>query len=123
MVCTAPSVKVTPGVPHAAEAEAMPKAAVISVEEGLHPRVGTAPVIIIVGGLGALIQFTVLVIVAVLPQASIAVNVLVCDAEQEVVATAPSVNDIVTAPQASVAVALPNDPAISVGLHPSVTSA
>ena len=42
----------------------------------------TAPVIIIVGGLGALVHVTVLEVVAVLPQASTAVNVLVCEEEQ-----------------------------------------
>ena len=76
-----------------------------------------------VGGVISCVHLTVLEVVAVLPQASMAVNVLVCDAEQEVVDTDPSVNDMVTAPHASVAVALPNDPATSVGLHPSVTSA
>jgi hypothetical protein len=64
-------------VPHAAVAVAEPKAALISEAEGLQPSVVTAPVIIIAGGLGALVQVTVVEAVAVLPQASLAVNVLV----------------------------------------------
>jgi hypothetical protein len=65
---------------------------------------------------------TVLEAVDELPQASRAVNVLVCEAEQDVVDTAPSVADIVTGPQASEAVAVPSPAAISdaVGLQPSV---
>ena len=122
--CTGPSVNVTDGVPQAAVAVAEPRAAVISEAEGLQPRVGTAPVIIIVGGLGALVQVTVLVIVAVLPQASTAVNVLVCEALQEVVDTVPSVDVIVAVLQPSVAVAEPSAAVISEaeGLQPSVTS-
>jgi hypothetical protein len=120
--CTGPSVTVTAGVPHAAVAVAEPRAALISEAEGLQPRVAVAPVIIIAGGLGALVQVTVLIAVAVLPQASMAVNVLVCEAEQDVVAIVPSVNVRVGVPQASVAVAVPNAAVISEaeGLHPRV---
>jgi hypothetical protein len=74
---TAPSVNVTIGVLHAAVAVADPSAAVISEAEGLHPSVTEAGIIIMVGGLGALSQLTVLDVVALLPQPSIAVNVLV----------------------------------------------
>ena len=42
------------GVPQASVAVAVPSAALISEAEGLHPSVTIAPVIIIVGGLGAL---------------------------------------------------------------------
>jgi hypothetical protein len=121
LVITGPSVKVTIGMPHAAVAVAEPRAAVISEAEGLQPRVTEAGVIIIAGGLGALIQVTVLEVVAVLPQASRAVNVLVCEALQEVVDTAPSVDVIVGVPQPSVAVAEPRAALISEadGLHPS----
>jgi len=77
LVVTAPSVNVTIGVPHAADAVAVPRAALISEAVGLQPRVGVTPVIVIVGGLGALVHVTVLDTVAVLPQASTAVNVLV----------------------------------------------
>jgi hypothetical protein len=121
-VMTGPSVKVTAGVPQAAVAVAVPRAAVISEEEGLQPRVTEAGVIIRVGGLGALIHVTVLEVVALLPHPSTAVNVLVCEAEQLVVDTAPSVKVIlVTAPQPSVAVAVPSAAMISEeeGLQPS----
>jgi hypothetical protein len=95
----------------------------ISEADGLQPRVGLAPVIVMVGGLGEFIQLTVLVTVAVLPQASIAVNVLTCEAEQEVVDTAPSEELIVGELQPSVAVAEPSALVISdaAGLHPSAT--
>ena len=79
MDCTRPSVTVTAGVPQAAVAVAEPSAALISAAEGLQPSVATAPVIIITGGLGALVHVTVVEAVAVLPQASIAEYVLVCD--------------------------------------------
>ena len=75
---TAPSVKVTIGVLHAAVAVAEPSAALISEADGLHPSVTKGGVIIIAGGLGALNHVTVLTAVAVLPQPSTAVNVLVC---------------------------------------------
>jgi hypothetical protein len=123
--CTGPSVTVTAGVPHAAVAVAEPSAAAISEAEGLQPSVGILPVIIMVGGLGTLVHVTVVEAVAVLPQASTAVNVLVCDAEQEVVDTAPSVDVIVAVPQPSVAVAEPSAAAISEadGLQPRVVTA
>ena len=112
-------------MPQAAVAVAVPSAAVISAAEGLQPSVGTAPVIIIAGGLGALVQVTVVEAVAVLPQASIAVYVLVREAEQEVVDTGPSLNDRVGLPQASVAVAVPRAAVISEaeGLQPRVVIA
>ena len=124
LVDIAPSVNATIGVPHAADAVAVPKAALISEAVGLQPSVGIAPVIVIVGGLGALVHVTVLVTAAELPQASTAVNVLVCDDEQEVVDTVPSEEVIlVTAPQPSVAVADPKAAVISeaCGLQPSPT--
>jgi len=122
---TAPSVNVTIGVLQAAVAVAEPRAAVISEAEGLQPRVTRAGVIIMVGGLGALSHVTVLVIVALLPQPSMAVNVLVCEEEQLLVDTAPSVNVIVAVLQPSVAVADPRAAVISEvkGLQPSGTSA
>jgi hypothetical protein len=123
LLLIAPSVNVTTGVLHAAVAVAEPRAAVISEAEGLQPRVTVAGIIITEGGLGALSQVTVLVTVAVLPHPSTAVKVLVCEEEQVVVDTAPSVNDIVGEPQASVAVAEPKAAAISEaeGLQPSGT--
>jgi hypothetical protein len=123
--CTAPSVTITAGVPHAAEAVAEPKAALISEAEGLQPRVGIAPVIIIVGGLGALVHVTVLTTVAVLPQASTAVNVLVCEALHDVVDIAPSLDVTDAVLQPSEAVAVPRAALISEadGLQPSVAVA
>jgi hypothetical protein len=89
LVVTGPSVKLITGILQAAVAVAEPRAAVISEAEGLQPRVTKAGVIIIVGGVGALVQVTILDMAAVLPQPSIAVNVLVCVTVQvEVVAVA-----------------------------------
>jgi hypothetical protein len=121
VVVTGPSVNVTIGIPHAAVAVAEPSAAVISEAEGLQPSVTVAGLIIMVGGLGALVQVTVLVVAAELPQASTAINVLVCDAEQLVVDTAPSLKVTVGVPQPSVAVAVPRAALISEaeGLQPS----
>jgi hypothetical protein len=90
-IVTAPSVNVTIGVLQAAVAVAEPRAAVISEAEGLQPRVTEAGIIIMVGALGALSQVTVLEVVAELPQPSTAVNILVCEEEQLVVDTVPSV--------------------------------
>jgi hypothetical protein len=120
--CTGPSVTVTAGDPQAAVAVAEPRAALISEADGLQPRFATAPVIIMVGGLGTLVHVTVVEAVAVLPQASIAVNVLVSDAEQEVVVIVPSVAETDAVLQPSVAVAVPSAAAISEadGLQPSV---
>ena len=61
--------------------------------------------------------------VAELLQASLAVNVLVKERLQPVVTIAPSLEVIVTAPQASVAVAVPSEPAGLDGLHPNGTFA
>ena len=69
-----------------------------------------------------MIQVTVLEAVAVLPQASIAVNILVCEQLHDVVDTAPSVDVTVAVLHASVAVAVPRAALISAadGLQPSV---
>ena len=122
---TAPSLNVTIGVLQAAVAVAEPRAAVISDEVGLQPRVTKAGVIIMVGALGVLSQVTVLEVVAELPQPSTAVNVLVCEEEQLLVDTAPSVNVIVAVLQPSLADAEPSAAVIAdeVGLQPSGTSA
>ena len=125
VVTTCPSETVTDGVLHAAVAVAEPRAALISEAEGLQPSVATAPVIIIVGGLGALNQVTVVEAVAVLPQASMATNVLVLEALHDVVAIAPSVDVIVGVLQPSEAVAVPRAALISEaeGLQPRVVTA
>ena len=121
-VTTGPSVKVTEGVLQAAVAVAFPSAAVISEAVGLQPRVTLVLVIIIVGGLGAFVQVTVLEVVLELPHASMAVNVLVWEAEHVVVDTLPSVNVTVAVLHPSEAVALPRAALMSeaVGLQPSV---
>jgi hypothetical protein len=109
----------------AAVAVAEPRAALISVADGLQPRVATAPVIIIVGGFGTLVHVTVVEAVAVLPQASTAVNVLVLEALHDVVAIAPSVAVTDAVPQPSEAVAVPSAAVISeaAGLQPRVVTA
>ena len=125
VVVIGPSETITAGVLQAAVAVAEPKAALISEAEGLQPSVATAPVIIIVGGLGVLVHVTVVEAVAVLPQASVATNVLVLEAEHDVVAIAPSLDVMVGIPQASVAVAVPRAAVISEaeGLQPRVVTA
>ena len=125
VVTTGPSETITAGVLQAAVAVAEPRAAVISEADGLQPSVATAPVIIIVGGLGTLVHVTVDEAVFVLPQASIAVNVLVLEALHDVVDIAPSLDDIVGVLQPSEAVAVPRAAAISeaAGLQPSVAIA
>ena len=125
VVVIGPSETVTDGVLQAAVAVAEPSAALISVADGLHPSVATAPVIIIAGGLGVFVHVTVVEAVAVLPQASIATNVLVLEAEQEVVDIVPSVAVTDAVPHPSEAVAVPRAAAISeaVGLQPRVVTA
>ena len=73
------------------------------------------------GAVWLVVHITVLVMVAVLPQASTAINVLVCDTEQEEVVIVPSVDVIVGVLQPSVAVAEPSAAEIAdeVGLQPS----
>ena len=122
MLVTAPVDTVTVGVPQASVAVALPNAASIAADVGLHPRAPFAgvPVAVIVGAVTSTVQVAVLDVVDTLPQASVAVNVLVCARRQPSILTAPV--DIVTVgvPQASVAVALPNAASIAadVGLHP-----
>ena len=76
------------------------------------------------GGVRSSVHVTVLVVEIELLQASVAVNVLVCDLKHPLEITAPSDEVIlVTVPQASVAVAVPSDASGLAGLQPSVTSA
>ena len=60
-------------------AVAAPSAASIAAELGLHPRAPLAgvPVAVIVGAVTSTVQVAVLDVVDMLPQASVAVNVLV----------------------------------------------
>jgi uncharacterized protein YheU (UPF0270 family) len=125
VVVIGPSATITAGVLQAAVAVAEPRAALISEADGLQPRVATAPVIIIVGGLGTLVHVTVVAAVAVLPQASMAVNVLVLEALHDVVDIAPSLDVTEAVPQPSEAVAVPRAAVISEakGLQPRVVRA
>ena len=74
----------------------------------------------ITGAVISAVHVTVLESVAVLPQASVAINVLVCDLEQPVDVIGPSFELTVGVPQASVAVAEPRAALIAaaVGLQP-----
>src|SRR6187455_2539861 len=94
----------------------------MSVADGLHPGIITSEYVPVnVGGLGAVAHVTILDVVAVLPQASIAVHVLVWVALQLVVDTGPSLEVTVGVLQPSVAVAVPSAVLISeaVELQPS----
>jgi hypothetical protein len=125
VVTTGPSETITAGALQAAVAVAEPRAALISEAEGLQPSVAVAPVIIIAGGLGVLVHVTVVEAVAVLPQASMAVNVLVLEAEHDVVDITPSLDVMDAVPQPSEAVAVPSAALISEaeGLQPRVAVA
>src|SRR5205085_573458 len=85
----------------------------------LHPSVVVVPVAVIVGAVRSNVQLTVLAAVELLPQASVAVQVLVCDLEHPLLTTAPSVDVTVGELQPSVAVAVPSEASICavVGLH------
>jgi hypothetical protein len=117
------SFEVTVGIPQASVALALPKAAFIADEVGLHPRVDPVPVAVIVGAVTSDVHVTILEVVEVLPQPSVAVNNLVCDLEQPLLVIAPSLCATVGVPQASVALAFPNAAAMSepTGLHPRVS--
>jgi hypothetical protein len=108
-------------------AVAPPSAALIIAVDGLHPSVVDAvDVGVITGGVLSDVHVTVLDAVPVLPHASVAVHVLVCDLEQPVEPIAPSDAVGVSAPlQLSEAVAPPSAPSIVVldGLHPSAVEA
>src|SRR6185436_2548244 len=100
--------------PQASVAVAEPRAALISDAAGLQPRDVAVPLAVIEGGVLSWVHVTVLAAVAVLPQASTAVNVLVCERPQLLLLTDPSEEVIlVTVPQASVAVAEPRAALIS----------
>ena len=74
------------------------------------------------GGVISSVHVTVLDAVAVLPQASLAVNVLVCERSQPLGTTEPSAEETVGVLTASIAVAVPSALLISdaLGLHPNV---
>jgi hypothetical protein len=120
---TAPSLGAdTVGIPQPSVADAVPSAALISAAEGLHPSAVVVPPVVITGGVRSVIQVIVLDAVAVLPQPSMAVHVLVCERSHPLEPTAPSLGaDTVGIPQPSVADAVPSAALISAaeGLHPS----
>ena len=109
-------------LPQASVADAVPRAALISAAEGLHPNVVVVPPVVIDGMALSADHVIVLDAVAVLPQASLAVNVLVWEREQLLLVILPSLEVIVVLPHASVAVAVPSAAVISAadGLQPSV---
>src|SRR4030095_9836017 len=72
-------------VPQPSVAVAVPNAAVISEAKGLQPKTTFEYVPVNVGGVRSLVHVTVLEVVAVLPQASVAVNVLTWVTVQPVV--------------------------------------
>jgi hypothetical protein len=122
VVAILPLVKVTVAGLHASVADAVPNAASITEADGLHPSDKLFPVAVTVGAVLSSVQVAVRAAVDVLPQASIAVNVLVCERLQPVLAMPPSINVTVGGLHASVAVAVPRAPSIAAGagLHPSV---
>ena len=69
--------KIQLDVPHASVAVAEPRAPFISPAVGLHPRVNEAPVAVMTGAVTSAVHVAVREVVEVLPQASLAVNVLV----------------------------------------------
>ena len=117
-----PSVCDTVGVLHASVELAEPNAASIAAAVGLQPGLNVVPFAIIVTVLSE-VHVTVLEVVDVLLHPSLAVKVLVWDRPQPVLCKAPSINEIVGVPHASVAVAVPNAAviAVDVGLHPNGT--
>ena len=119
---TASSLTVIVGTPHASVAVAVPNAVLSTTASGLHPKVNELPPVVIVGAVTSAVHVTVLDAVEILPQKSIAVNVLVCERLHPLLVTLPSLVDTVGTPQASVAVAVPSALLISLaaGLHPSV---
>ena len=77
VLCTALSVNVTIGLPHASVAVAVPSDAFTSAVLGLQVLNAGAVVKLSTGAVKSTVHVTVLTIADVLPQASVAVNVLV----------------------------------------------
>jgi hypothetical protein len=117
---TAPVVVTSVGAAHPSNAEAIPSAALISSGSGLQPRFPD-PLMVNTGGVLSVNQFTVLDAVDILPQASMAVNVLVCERSHPLITTGPVVVVNAGEPQSSDALAVPRAAAISFaeGLQPS----
>ena len=115
----APSDEVIVTAPHTSVAVAVPSEP--EGLDGLHPNATFAELPVKVGGVLSSVHDTVLEVVAVLLQASLAVNVLVSERSQLLLTTEPSDEVMVTAPHPSVAVAVPSDPEGFAGLHPNAT--
>ena len=77
MLETAPSLEVIVVLPQASVAVAVPSALLISAVDGLHPSVVVVPPVTITGAVLSAVHVIVREAVAVLPQASLAVHVLV----------------------------------------------
>ena len=77
MLVILPSLDVIVVLPQASVADAVPSAALISAADGLQPNVVVVPPLVIDGAVLSADHVIVLDAVAVLPQASIAVHVLV----------------------------------------------
>ena len=71
------SEEVTVGVPQASVAVAVPRAALIAAEFGLHPSGELFPLAVSVGAILSAVHVAVRDIVELLPQALVAVHVLV----------------------------------------------
>jgi hypothetical protein len=121
LLTTAPSDDTSIGAPQASVAVATPSAAVIENAGGLQPRFNEPPLMVNKGGVKSVNQFTVLDAVDILPQASMAVNVLVCERSHPLITTGPVVVVNAGEPQSSDALAVPRAAAISFaeGLQPS----
>ena len=76
-----PSVEVTVGDPQASVAVAVPRAALITAVDGLQPALKLLPVAVMLGAVKSSVHVAVRDAVEILPQASVAVNVLVCERE------------------------------------------
>ena len=124
MLAIFPSLEVIVKIPQASVAVAIPRAPLISAADGLHPSVVAVPVVNNTGTVVLLIQLTVLDAVAVLPHASLAVNVLVRDKLQALLIMLPSLEVMVIPPQASDELAEPSAALITAadGLQPSVVA-
>jgi hypothetical protein len=77
LLLTLPSLEETVGVPQASVAVAVPNALFRSAAEGLHPSDVPVPPVVNTGAVTSAVHVAVRDAVAVLPQASLAVHVLV----------------------------------------------
>jgi len=112
---TAPNDEVISGVPQSSVAVATPGAGTVS---GLHPRSKPKGQNVNTGGVTSTVQVNTCVHVAVLPQPSVAVYVLVCVLKHPSGITAPNDEVIPGVPQSSVAMAAPGA-GKPLGLQPS----